>query len=191
MSCDGLPPALSEEQKIWLSLAVSIRVIRWNVIKSGWLSLRRRRHVHAGTAGIHTCGSLLASYWYKPLTVYLTPQNIDITSTDGKDLAQEKDLILLCGQLRRNEMSVRCWRDCDRIMFQYQIMCWQEGNFPAMVAVDVILARKSTRGSYEWWTGFHGIIWRYLLEYLRGRLLADGEKFLPSHVQRIIKSRWN
>ena len=34
---------------------------------------------------------------YKPRTVYLTPQGPTFTQPMAKDLAQEKDLILLCG----------------------------------------------------------------------------------------------
>ena len=66
---------------------------------------------------------------YKPRTVYLTPQGSTFTQPMAKDLAQEKDLILLCGHYEGIDERV-----LEEIVTDYV----SGGELPAMVMVDAI-----------------------------------------------------
>ena len=68
---------------------------------------------------------------YKPRTVYLTPQGSTFTQPMAKDLAQEKDLILLCGHYEGIEEIVT-----DYVSIGDYVLTG--GELPAMVMVDAI-----------------------------------------------------
>ena len=73
---------------------------------------------------------------YKPRTVYLTPQGSTFTQPMAKDLAQEKDLILLCGHYEGIDERVLEEIVTDYVSIGDYVLTG--GELPAMVMVDAI-----------------------------------------------------
>ena len=73
---------------------------------------------------------------YKPRTVYLTPQGPTFTQPMAKDLAQEKDLILLCGHYEGIDERVLEEIVTDYVSIGDYVLTG--GELPAMVMVDAI-----------------------------------------------------
>ncbi|WP_456112171.1 tRNA (guanosine(37)-N1)-methyltransferase TrmD [Roseburia inulinivorans] len=73
---------------------------------------------------------------YKPRTVYLTPQGLTFTQPMAKDLAQEKDLILLCGHYEGIDERVLEEIVTDYVSIGDYVLTG--GELPAMVMVDAI-----------------------------------------------------
>lgn len=73
---------------------------------------------------------------YKPRTVYLTPQGPTFTQSMAKDLAQEKDLILLCGHYEGIDERVLEEIVTDYVSIGDYVLTG--GELPAMVMVDAI-----------------------------------------------------
>ena len=73
---------------------------------------------------------------YKPRTVYLTPQGPTFTQQMAKDLAQEKDLILLCGHYEGIDERVLEEIVTDYVSIGNYVLTG--GELPAMVMVDAI-----------------------------------------------------
>ena len=73
---------------------------------------------------------------YKPRTVYLTPQGPTFTQPMAKDLAQEKDLILLCGHYEGVDERVLEEIVTDYVSIGDYVLTG--GELPAMVMVDTI-----------------------------------------------------
>ena len=73
---------------------------------------------------------------YKPRTVYLTPQGPTFTQSMAKDLAQEKDLILLCGHYEGIDERVLEEIVTDYVSIVDYVLTG--GELPAMVMVDAI-----------------------------------------------------
>ena len=73
---------------------------------------------------------------YKPRTFYLTPQGPTFTQPIAKDLAQEKDLILLCGHYEGIDERVLEEIVTDYVSIGYYVLTG--GERPAMVMVDAI-----------------------------------------------------
>ena len=73
---------------------------------------------------------------YKPRTVYLTPQGTTFTQPMAKDLAQEKDLILLCGHYEGIDERVLEEIVTDYVSIGDYVLTG--GELPAMVMVDAI-----------------------------------------------------
>lgn len=73
---------------------------------------------------------------YKPRTVYLTPQGPTFTQLMAKDLAQEKDLILLCGHYEGIDERVLEEIVTDYVSIGDYVLTG--GELPAMVMVDAI-----------------------------------------------------
>lgn len=73
---------------------------------------------------------------YKPRTVYLTPQGPTVTQPMAKDLAQEKDLILLCGHYEGIDERVLEEIVTDYVSIGDYVLTG--GELPAMVMVDAI-----------------------------------------------------
>ena len=73
---------------------------------------------------------------YKPRTVYLTPQEPTFTQPMAKDLAQEKDLILLCGHYEGIDERVLEEIVTDYVSIGDYVLTG--GELPAMVMVDAI-----------------------------------------------------
>ena len=73
---------------------------------------------------------------YKPRTVYLTPQVPTFTQPMAKDLAQEKDLILLCGHYEGIDERVLEEIVTDYVSIGDYVLTG--GELPAMVMVDAI-----------------------------------------------------
>ena len=73
---------------------------------------------------------------YKPRTVYLTPQGPTFTQPMAKDLAQEKDLILLCGHYEGIDERVLEEIVTDYISIGDYVLTG--GELPAMVMIDTI-----------------------------------------------------
>ena len=73
---------------------------------------------------------------YKPRTVYLTPQGSTFTQPMAKDLAQEKDLILLCGHYEGIDERLLEEIVTDYVSIGDYVLTG--GELPAMVMVDAI-----------------------------------------------------
>lgn len=73
---------------------------------------------------------------YKPRTVYLTPQGPTFTQAMAKDLALEKDLILLCGHYEGIDERVLEEIVTDYVSIGDYVLTG--GELPAMVMVDAI-----------------------------------------------------
>uniref|UniRef100_UPI004028B756 tRNA (guanosine(37)-N1)-methyltransferase TrmD n=1 Tax=Roseburia inulinivorans TaxID=360807 RepID=UPI004028B756 len=73
---------------------------------------------------------------YKPRTVYLTPQGLTFTQPMAKDLAQAKDLILLCGHYEGIDERVLEEIVTDYVSIGDYVLTG--GELPAMVMVDAI-----------------------------------------------------
>ena len=73
---------------------------------------------------------------YKPRTVYLTTQGPTFTQPMAKDLAQEKDLILLCGHYEGIDERVLEEIVTDYVSIGDYVLTG--GELPAMVMVDAI-----------------------------------------------------
>ena len=73
---------------------------------------------------------------YKPRTVFLTPQGSTFTQPMAKDLAQEKDLILLCGHYEGIDERVLEEIVTDYVSIGDYVLTG--GELPAMVMVDAI-----------------------------------------------------
>lgn len=73
---------------------------------------------------------------YKPRMVYLTPQGSTFTQPMAKDLAQEKDLILLCGHYEGIDERVLEEIVTDYVSIGDYVLTG--GELPAMVMVDAI-----------------------------------------------------
>ena len=73
---------------------------------------------------------------YKPRTVYLTPQGPTFTQPMAKDLAQEKDLILLCGHYEGIDERVLEEIVTDYVSIGDYVLTG--GELPAMVMIDAI-----------------------------------------------------
>mgnify|MGYP002617278541 CR=1 FL=1 len=73
---------------------------------------------------------------YKPRTVYLTPQGPTFTQPMAKDLAQEKDLILLCGHYEGIDERVLEEIVTDYVSIGDYVLTG--GELPAMVMMDAI-----------------------------------------------------
>ena len=73
---------------------------------------------------------------YKPRTVYLTPQGPTFTQPMAKDLAQAKDLILLCGHYEGIDERVLEEIVTDYVSIGDYVLTG--GELPAMVMVDAI-----------------------------------------------------
>ena len=73
---------------------------------------------------------------YKPRTVCLTPQGPTFTQPMAKDLAQEKDLILLCGHYEGIDERVLEEIVTDYVSIGDYVLTG--GELPAMVMVDAI-----------------------------------------------------
>jgi tRNA (guanine-N(1)-)-methyltransferase len=73
---------------------------------------------------------------YKPRTVYLTPQGSTFTQPMAKDLAQAKDLILLCGHYEGIDERVLEEIVTDYVSIGDYVLTG--GELPAMVMVDAI-----------------------------------------------------
>ena len=73
---------------------------------------------------------------YKPRTVYLTPQGPTFTQPMAKDLAQEKDLILLCGHYEGIDERVLEEIVTDYVSIGDYVLTG--GELPAMVMIDSI-----------------------------------------------------
>ena len=73
---------------------------------------------------------------YKQRTVYLTPQGPTFTQPMAKDLAQEKDLILLCGHYEGIDERVLEEIVTDYVSIGDYVLTG--GELPAMVMVDAI-----------------------------------------------------
>ena len=73
---------------------------------------------------------------YKPRTGYLTPQGPTFTQPMAKDLAQEKDLILLCGHYEGIDERVLEEIVTDYVSIGDYVLTG--GELPAMVMVDAI-----------------------------------------------------
>ena len=73
---------------------------------------------------------------YKTRTVYLTPQGPTFTQPMAKDLAQEKDLILLCGHYEGIDERVLEEIVTDYVSIGDYVLTG--GELPAMVMVDAI-----------------------------------------------------
>ena len=73
---------------------------------------------------------------YKPRTVYLTPQGPTFTQPMAKDLAQEKDLILLCGHYEGIDERVLEEVVTDFVSIGDYVLTG--GELPAMVMMDSI-----------------------------------------------------
>ena len=73
---------------------------------------------------------------YKPRTVYLTPQGPTFTQPMAKDLAQEKDLILLCGHYEGIDERVLEEIVTDYVSIGDYVLTG--GELPAMVMVDAV-----------------------------------------------------
>ena len=73
---------------------------------------------------------------YKPRTDYLTPQGPTFTQPMAKDLAQEKDLILLCGHYEGIDERVLEEIVTDYVSIGDYVLTG--GELPAMVMVDAI-----------------------------------------------------
>ena len=73
---------------------------------------------------------------YKPRTVYLTPQGPTFTQPMAKDLAREKDLILLCGHYEGIDERVLEEIVTDYVSIGDYVLTG--GELPAMVMVDAI-----------------------------------------------------
>ena len=73
---------------------------------------------------------------YKPRTVYLTPQGPTFIQPMAKDLAQEKDLILLCGHYEGIDERVLEEIVTDYVSIGDYVLTG--GELPAMVMVDAI-----------------------------------------------------
>ena len=73
---------------------------------------------------------------YKPRTVYLTPQGPTFTHAMAKDLAQEEDLILLCGHYEGIDERVLEEIVTDYVSIGDYVLTG--GELPAMVMVDAI-----------------------------------------------------
>ena len=73
---------------------------------------------------------------YKPRTVYLTPQGPTFTQSMAKDLAQAKDLILLCGHYEGIDERVLEEIVTDYVSIGDYVLTG--GELPAMVMVDAI-----------------------------------------------------
>ena len=71
---------------------------------------------------------------YKPRTVYLTPQGPTFTQPMAKDLAQAKDLILLCGHYEGIDERVLVEIVTDYVSIGDYVLTG--GELPAMVMVD-------------------------------------------------------
>ena len=73
---------------------------------------------------------------YKPRTVYLTPQGPTFTQPMAKDLAQEKDLILLCGHYEGIDERVLEEIVTDYVSIGDYVLTG--GELPAMVIIDAV-----------------------------------------------------
>ena len=73
---------------------------------------------------------------YKPRTVYLTPQGPTFPQPSAKDLAQETDLILLCGHYEGIDERVLEEIVTDYVSIGDYVLTG--GELPAMVMVDAI-----------------------------------------------------
>ena len=73
---------------------------------------------------------------YKPRTVYLTPQGPTFTQPMAKDLAQEKDLILLCGHYEGIDERVLEEIVTDYVSIGDYVLTG--GELPAMVMIDAV-----------------------------------------------------
>ena len=73
---------------------------------------------------------------YRPRVVYLTPQGPTFTQPMAKDLAQEKDLILLCGHYEGIDERVLEEIVTDYVSIGDYVLTG--GELPAMVMVDAI-----------------------------------------------------
>ena len=73
---------------------------------------------------------------YKPRTVYLTPQGPTFTQPMAKDLAQEKDLILLCGHYEGIDERVLEEIVTDYVSIGDYVLTG--GELPALVMMDAI-----------------------------------------------------
>ena len=73
---------------------------------------------------------------YKPRTVYLTPQGPTFTQPMAKDLAQAKDLILLCGHYEGIDERVLEEIVTDYVSIGDYVLTG--GELPAMVMIDTI-----------------------------------------------------
>ena len=118
--------------------AVNIRDYSWNVIKK-WTN-----YPYGGGAGMLMQAQPVYDAWksvvdrigYKPRTVYLTPQGPTFTQPMAKDLAQEKDLILLCGHYEGIDERVLEEIVTDYVSIGDYVLTG--GELPAMVMVDAI-----------------------------------------------------
>ena len=73
---------------------------------------------------------------YKPRTVYLTPQGPTFTQPMAKDLAQAKDLILLCGHYEGIDERVLEMIVTDNVSIGDYVLTG--GELPSMVMIDAI-----------------------------------------------------
>ena len=73
---------------------------------------------------------------YKPRAVYLTPQGPTFTQPMAKDLAQEKDLILLCGHYEGIDERVLEEIVTDYVSIGDYVLTG--GELPSMVMIDAI-----------------------------------------------------
>ena len=83
---------------------------------------------------------------YKPRTVYLTPQGPTFTQPMAKDLAQEKDLILLCGHYEGIDERVLEEIVTDYVSIGDYVLTG--GELPAMVMVDAISRMVPARAGF-------------------------------------------
>lgn len=80
--------------------------------------------------------SVVERIGYKPRTVYLTPQGGVFSQTQAKELALEKDLILLCGHYEGIDERVLEEIVTDYVSIGDYVLTG--GELPAMVMVDAI-----------------------------------------------------
>ena len=80
--------------------------------------------------------SVVERIGYKPRTVYLTPQGGIFSQTQAKELALEKDLILLCGHYEGIDERVLEEIVTDYVSIGDYVLTG--GELPAMVMVDAI-----------------------------------------------------
>ena len=112
---------------------------------------------------------------YKPRTVYLTPQGPTFTQPMAKDLAQEKDLILLCGHYEGIDERVLEEIVTDYVSIGDYVLTG--GELPAMVMVDAIsrmvpgVLTNDESGSTE---SFEGNLLEYP-QYTRPRVFEGRE----------------
>lgn len=73
---------------------------------------------------------------YRPKTIYVTPQGVPFCQTAAKGLAQEKDLIFLCG--RYEGVDERVLEEIVTDYYSIGDYVLTGGELPAMVMVDAI-----------------------------------------------------